>query len=94
MSPRLLVVSTTYRTRVALEKLCKERQGSVNWTVEGQPQLKDSHNLKRKFCNFENIGCSQINENAENELSRSGLDYSGVPGRREGAASDMSRHSS
>jgi hypothetical protein len=38
---------------VALEKPCKERQGIVIG------QLKDSHDLKRKFCNFEDIGCSR-----------------------------------
>jgi hypothetical protein len=29
MSPTLLVISTTYKTRVALEKPCKERLGIV-----------------------------------------------------------------
>jgi hypothetical protein len=29
MSPKLLVVSTTYKTRVALEIPCKTRQGIV-----------------------------------------------------------------
>jgi hypothetical protein len=56
MSPKRLGISTTYKTRVALEKPCKQRHGIVIG------QLKDSHDLKRKFCNFEDIGCSQINE--------------------------------
>jgi len=56
MSPKRLGISTTYKTWVALEKPCKQRQGIVIG------QLKDSHDLKRKFCNFEDIGCSQINE--------------------------------
>ncbi len=29
MSPKLTVVSTTYKARVALEKPCKKRQGIV-----------------------------------------------------------------
>ena len=29
MSPELLVISTTYKTRVATQKPCKERLGSV-----------------------------------------------------------------
>ena len=29
MSPRRLVITTTYKTRVALEKPCKERQGTL-----------------------------------------------------------------
>jgi hypothetical protein len=36
MSPKRLVISTTYKTRVALENPCKKRQG----IVIGQP--KDS----------------------------------------------------
>jgi len=53
MSPRTLVISTTYKTRVALEKPCKKRQGIVIG------QVKDSQDLKRKFSNFEDIGSSQ-----------------------------------
>jgi hypothetical protein len=44
MSTKPLGISTTYKTRVALEKPCKQRQGIVIG------QLKDSHDLKRKFC--------------------------------------------
>jgi len=40
MSPKLLVVSTTYKTRVALENPCKKRQGIVIG------QLKDSERLQ------------------------------------------------
>jgi len=58
MSPQGIGITTTYKTRVALEKPCKKRQG----TVIGQ--LKDSHDLKRKFCSVEDIGCPQINENS------------------------------
>jgi hypothetical protein len=36
MRPKLLVISTTYKTRVALENPCKKRQGIVIG------QLKDS----------------------------------------------------
>ena len=66
MSPQGIGITTTYKTRVALEKPCKERQGIVIG------QLKDSHELKRKVCNFEDVGCAQINENSRNEFSRSG----------------------
>jgi hypothetical protein len=34
MSPKLVVISTAYKTRVALEKPCKERKG----TLIGQSQ--------------------------------------------------------
>ena len=40
MGPRVLVISTTYKTRVALEKPCKERLGIVFG------QLKDRRVLK------------------------------------------------
>jgi hypothetical protein len=62
MSPQGIGITTTYKTRVALEKPCKERQGIVIG------QLKDSHELKRRFCNFEDIRCSQMNENSRNEF--------------------------
>jgi hypothetical protein len=39
MSPKILLFSTTYKTRVALEKHCKWREG----TVIGQ--LKDSERV-------------------------------------------------
>ena len=43
MSPELLVLSTTYKTRVALEKPCKKRQGIVIG------QLKDSRRGRSDF---------------------------------------------
>jgi hypothetical protein len=43
MSPRAIGFSTTYKTRAALEKPCKQHSGIVIG------QGKNSHDLKRKF---------------------------------------------
>ena len=83
MSSQILAISTTCKTRVALEKPCKERQGIVIG------QLKDSHDVKREFYNFEDIGCSQINENSRRRF----LAIKGTQDCRaeKGAASPLSR---
>ena len=36
MSPKRLVISTTYKTRVALEKPCKKHLRNRYWTAKGQ----------------------------------------------------------
>jgi len=44
MSPQILLLSTTYKTLVALEKPCKKRYGIVIG------QLKDSRLISTGFC--------------------------------------------
>jgi hypothetical protein len=45
MSPKRLGISTTYKTRVALEKPCKQRQGIVIGQLTGQ-SLQQQRNKK------------------------------------------------
>jgi hypothetical protein len=49
MSPQRIGITTTYKTRVALEKPCKERLGIVIG------QLKDSHILSIITCQYSSI---------------------------------------
>jgi len=53
MSPQEYGISTTYKTRVDTYKACKECLRSLIG------QLEDSHDLERKFCNFERFAASQ-----------------------------------
>ena len=42
MSPRRVEISTTYKTRLASKKPCKERFGKHYWTVNGQGNFRRS----------------------------------------------------
>jgi hypothetical protein len=42
MSPQAIGISTTYKTRVALEKPCKERLENRYWTAKGQASFEVS----------------------------------------------------
>jgi hypothetical protein len=39
MSPQGIGITTIYKTRVALEKPCKEALGNRYWTVKGQRMI-------------------------------------------------------